>query len=206
MSSLICRLIAAGTAPELIEEVAMLLARAQVDRDAIETRRTKDRDRQAARRHVTSRDIADVAGPPPALDKETSPRPPKEINPTPRVGTAHALHEHGTGQRGQRIDIDWQPDKPLPDTVAKVVAGWPPGRLVEELDEFRDFWLADAGQRASKTDWDRTWWNRIRSIIKHDRRYEGQRRNGNNRKGSGSSANRVDGFTAALRQAAGTET
>ncbi|CAN5575597.1 hypothetical protein BH10PSE14_BH10PSE14_06540 [soil metagenome] len=181
MSGLIARLIAAGTPPELIEEVALLYARAQADRDAIEARRTRDRDRQSARRHVTSRDIADVVDSPPALNKETSPRPPKEINPTPRVRTAPALPERVTGQRGQRIDIDWQPGKPLPDAIGKVVAGWPPGRLDEEIAEFRDFWLADAGQRASKMDWDRTWWNRLRAIIKHDQRHErgGQRGNGN---------------------------
>ncbi len=61
MSDLLARLIAAGTPADLIAEVAMLAARAEVDKEAIEARRSKDRDRQAARRHVTSRDIADVA-------------------------------------------------------------------------------------------------------------------------------------------------
>lgn len=87
MSGLVARLIAAGTPPELIEEVAMLCARAEIDREAIETRRSKDRDRQNARRgHVTSRDTADVTDEIPSLDK--SPQTPK-INPTP--------HVHGEG-------------------------------------------------------------------------------------------------------------
>jgi hypothetical protein len=80
-----------------------------------------------------------------------------------------------TGQRGRRITVDWQPVEPLPDAVANAVAKWPPGRLDEELSEFRDFWIADAGQRAAKRDWDRTWWNRLRAIIKHDKRREGTR-------------------------------
>lgn len=89
-----------------------------------------------------------------------------------------AMPERITGQRGRRIDIDWQPEKPLPEALAKVVSGWPPGRYEDKVTEFRDFWLSDAGQRASKMDWDRTWWNRIRAINEHDRRHEGQRRNG----------------------------
>lgn len=82
-------------------------------------------------------------------------------------------------QRGRRIDIDWQPTQPLPEPIAKVIAGWPPGRLEEELTEFRDFWLADAGQRATKLDWDRTWWNRLRDRIKNDKRREDGKRHGN---------------------------
>ena len=82
-----------------------------------------------------------------------------------------------TGQRGRRIDHDWQPTKPLPDDIAKVVAGWPPGRLDEVLIEFRDWWIAEPGKRATKADWDRTWWNRLRQTIGRDRERE-ERRNG----------------------------
>lgn len=95
-----------------------------------------------------------------------------------------------TGQRGRRIDIDWQPSKPLPAEIAKVVDGWPPGRLAEEASEFRDFWISEAGQRASKLDWDATWWNRLRELIRRDRqrgeresRRDGKR--GRNDRGSG---------------------
>ena len=73
MSDLITRLIAAGTPADLVAEVAMLAARAEVEREAIESRRKSDRERQASRRaaqkaedvtvcHVTSRDVADVTG------------------------------------------------------------------------------------------------------------------------------------------------
>jgi hypothetical protein len=110
-------------------------------------------------------------------------RAPKQVkNPSDEYGEgASEPAELITGQRGKRIDIDWQPTLPLPEAVAKVVDGWPPGRLTEILDEFRDYWLADAGSRATKRDWDRTWWNRLRTVISHDRRREeeGKRRNGN---------------------------
>lgn len=96
---------------------------------------------------------------------------PKQVkNPSDVDGDAGAAAERTiTGQRGRRIDPDWQPTRPLPEPIAKVVAGWPPGRLAEQLESFRDFWLADAGQRASKHDWDRTWWNRLRAITERDR-------------------------------------
>jgi len=118
----------------------------------------------------------------PAPDAPTpARRAPKEVKkPSNEIdGSASAGRERMiTGQRGRRIEIDWIPAKPLPDEVAKVVAGWPPGRLDEEIAEFRDFWISDAGQRASKLDWDRTWWNRLRAIIKHDRRQEEKRGDG----------------------------
>ncbi|MBP8233111.1 MAG: helix-turn-helix domain-containing protein [Rhizorhabdus sp.] len=74
--------------------------------------------------------------------------------------------------RGTRLDYDWQPTKDLPDAVQKVVDGWPPGRLQQRLDEFRDFWISRAGKDATKADWDRTWWNRIRAIDEMDKREE----------------------------------
>lgn len=110
-------------------------------------------------------------------------RAPKEIKKpsNDKHGTAGAAErvQAMTAERGRRIDLDWQPVEPLPEAVAATVAKWPPGRLDEELTEFRDFWLADAGQRATKRDWDRTWWNRLRAIIKHDKqREEGRRSHG----------------------------
>lgn len=61
MSDLLTRLIEAGTPGHLVAEVAKELARAEVEREAIEARRAADRERQARRRsNVTSRDTADV--------------------------------------------------------------------------------------------------------------------------------------------------
>ena len=105
----------------------------------------------------------------------------------PNDGSAGAVRdrvEQVTGQRGRRIDLDWQPVVDLPDTIAKVVAGWPPGRLQEVLDEFRDFWLAEAGARAAKRDWDKTWHNRLRAVIARDRE-RGDRRRGTTDGGNG---------------------
>lgn len=68
--------------------------------------------------------------------------------------------------KGTRIKPDWEPERPLPADVAGLVAQWPPGRLEREMSGFRDYWLARS-RDAARTDWDRTWWNRIRD--QHDR-------------------------------------
>ncbi|MEE7449393.1 hypothetical protein MRF4_17145 [Methylobacterium radiotolerans] len=62
--TLIADLARAGLEPELLQRVAMELARAQVAVEAIEKRRTSDRVRQGRTRHVKSRDTADGTLPP----------------------------------------------------------------------------------------------------------------------------------------------
>ncbi|MEG9529323.1 MAG: hypothetical protein MIL41_26735, partial [Hyphomicrobiales bacterium] len=62
--TLIADLARAGIEPELLQRVAMELARAQVAVEAIEKRRNSDRVRQGRTRHVKSRDTADGTLPP----------------------------------------------------------------------------------------------------------------------------------------------
>lgn len=130
----------------------------------------------------------------PAPNKK-SPQTPKKINPTPCVSEARAYArpiplevaiavliagcEHlASGRRPPRkptrIPDDWQPRQPYPASVAALVAKWPPGREQRELDGFRDYWLS-RGRDATKTDWDRTWWNRIRD--QHEKILSEARRN-----------------------------
>ncbi|MFN3675564.1 MAG: hypothetical protein ACK4TC_06255 [Sphingomonas pseudosanguinis] len=130
----------------------------------------------------------------PAPNKK-SPQTPKKINPTPCVSEARAYArpipfevaiaalvagcQHlASGRRPPRkptrIPDDWQPRQPYPASVAELVVQWPPGREQRELDGFRDFWLS-RGRDATKTDWDRTWWNRIRD--QHDKILSEARRN-----------------------------
>ena len=63
MSDLLGRLIADGASPDIVAEVAMLLAEKRIAERAIDDRRAKDRERQNRRRsravtecHVTERD------------------------------------------------------------------------------------------------------------------------------------------------------
>ncbi|WP_156353154.1 MULTISPECIES: hypothetical protein [unclassified Sphingomonas] len=167
MSDLIARLIAAGTPADLIAEVAMLAARAEVDREAIETRRAKDRDRQAARRHVTSRDIADVA--------DITPSPSPSSSPDPSNNPTHTPGNEPRARKGTRLPADWQPG-PLGSEVEAIVAPWPPGTVDREMAKFRDFWAAKAGAGGVKSDWQATWRNWLRQaderIPKHANRQQ----------------------------------
>ncbi|WP_231739352.1 hypothetical protein, partial [Novosphingobium sp. FSW06-99] len=65
MSDLLARLIADGLSPDLVAEVAMILAEKKLAERSLEDRRAKDRERQNRRRsrdvtdcHVTDRDSA----------------------------------------------------------------------------------------------------------------------------------------------------
>lgn len=88
-ANLIQRLIEAGTPAALVAEVAMELAKAQAERDILESRRKNERDRKAKSRdvtgqHGTSQDIRD--NPPSPLS--LSPTPPNPNPPiTPRSET-----------------------------------------------------------------------------------------------------------------------
>lgn len=102
--------------------------------------------------HGLSMDMArTVHAAPPALDKEIPPRPPKEINPTPRATRAGALARKAGGF-GPPNGVDlttWnvfcsQRKKPVSEiaytrmltTLAESAdAGWPPGEIVERSIE-----------------------------------------------------------------------
>lgn len=152
-ADLIARLIEAGTPAALVAEVAMLAARAEADKEAIKSRREKDRERQAAlRNNVMSRDTADTtlqADAGVSLDKEIPPRPPKEINPIP-------VREISPRAKAHRLPSDWEP-QPLNGVSAERVSVWPPGMLERELSQFRDHWAASATPNSRKNDWQAAW-------------------------------------------------
>lgn len=185
MNELIARLFAAGTPPELVAEVAMELGRLNGERDALDRRRAADAARQQERRdrikaedearHVTSRDVTDVTGVAPFLDKEKSPRPPKEINPIPRTDSARA-------REAIRLPAEWRPAKCNDGTIARQIIDhrgqdW----AKRALESFQNHWHAANGPNARKRDWQAAWGN---WVIEQDRRdgNNGQR-NGNHRNG-----------------------
>jgi len=51
-------------------------------------------------------------------------------------------------ERGSRLPADWQPSEPAYE-----------GATPQTLARFRDYWLAQPGQRGVKTDWQATWRN-----------------------------------------------
>ncbi|MDP4005091.1 hypothetical protein [Methylobacterium sp. NEAU K] len=101
--TLIADLARAGLDPELLQRVAMELARAQVAVEAIEKRRISDRVRQGRTRHVKSRDTADGTLPPvPSPDGPPPPPapPPPPLNPSPTPGSDPDGSADDVGQAG----------------------------------------------------------------------------------------------------------
>ncbi|XYD08835.1 hypothetical protein R1A27_28505 [Methylobacterium sp. NMS12] len=107
--TLIADLARAGLDPELLQRVAMELARAQVAVEAIEKRRTSDRVRQGRTRHVKSRDTADSTLPPvPSPDGPPPPPapPPPPLNPSPTPGSDPDGSADDVGQAGGASGAD----------------------------------------------------------------------------------------------------
>lgn len=197
MSDLLARLIEAGTPANLVAEVARELARAEVAQEAIEARRSADRERQNRRRNnVMSRDTADVTDAPLS-------RPPNEINSNPPTHT----HENITPRTRKAETFpcpdgvdqsDWDGLKAnrkakraaLSEGAHRQIitklnrwaeAGWPPGPIV-----------AAAAERGWTT------------VFETDEMKGAQ--NGNNRQSGTKRHQGRDGFINALREVADNET
>ncbi|MBB3956859.1 hypothetical protein [Novosphingobium sediminicola] len=178
MSDLLARLIAAGTPADLVAEVAMEIARADVVRrqEAEDAARKEKKRADNARRQ---REFKERNRPPvtqgnadnalPALVAVTcvtspalSPSP-NEINSNPHP---HTHPETNTARtRGTRLPVDWVPE-PLTGDLAKAIAQWPPGALERELARFRDWAASTSGPNAVKKDWQAAWRNWLRKA--HD--------------------------------------
>jgi hypothetical protein len=144
-------LLAHGATAEMI--VAAVKADNAIAEQAVEMRRTKDRERQ--RRHRSSRDVTATNG-----DTVTEPcplTPPLKSAPHPTKITP-PLSPNPPMKRAHRLPSDWLP-APLTGKAAEMVACWLPGELERELAKFRNYWMGKAGKDAAKLDWQRTWIN-----------------------------------------------
>lgn len=68
-------------------------------------------------------------------------------------------------KKGTRLNRDWRLTKAWGDWATKETgldAAW----VRSEADKFRDHWLSQPGTKATKLDWERTWWNWIRNAKK----------------------------------------
>ena len=63
-------------------------------------------------------------------------------------------------QRGSRLPADWVPDSDLAEWSK---AERPDLELRKVLMEFRDYWIAQPGQKGVKLDWNATWRNWVRN-------------------------------------------
>jgi len=97
-------------------------------------------------------------------------------------------------KRGTRISDDWK----LPDEWCNwaIGEGLPFAAVLNQAEQFHDYWLAKSGKDATKVDWLATW----RSWIRNHKKWNKERANG---RSSGAKSNATDnhlaGIDAALR-------
>lgn len=157
-------LIAAGmTGDDLVRAVAEMEEHMPVADTRSAGAKRQARYREAlAERNKASQNVTcdDSVTPPPFLDKETPPTPPKEINSIPRGRDA--------GARGTVLPIGWKPGKLSHETIS--------GQIIEtrgqdwarrSLESFENHWRAKSGKDAAKRDWQAAWAN---WVIEQDRR------------------------------------
>ena len=68
--------------------------------------------------------------------------------------------------RGSRLPDDWEPNSQTRDWCLNEL-GWRSFQIECTTQSFRDFWHSEAGQRARKLDWDKTFKNWCRREGKH---------------------------------------
>jgi hypothetical protein len=149
---LLQKLIEAGTPAELIAEVALLIGEVGV----LERRRKSDRERQFNRRHVMSRDNAEVTlrdGQIVTPSLEVSPE-----NPLPKPIPSPPYKSPASQKRGTRLSEDFEPPE---DWIAWAMKkrGWSRDDAVDECECFIRYWQAKPGREACKLDWPKTWQN-----------------------------------------------
>ncbi len=188
--TLIADLVRANVDPELVQRVALELARAQAERQALEKRRAADRARKARGRHGrfhdshgTSRAVAGQDGtgrgrPSPPDVPPSSPHTPHQppCNP-PSPNPEAAVRGAGSGRagddpprrdpRGTFLPAGWSPDGP---DRAYAVARLGEAGAGLELEKFRDYWAARPGEGGRKRDWGATWRTWIRKADDDGRR------------------------------------
>jgi hypothetical protein len=167
------------------EMIALAVDEIEAAQSDLNARRSADRDRKRAQRErQKSANVTGQVTPCPqlvSLDKEKSPRPPKEINPIPCVRETRARAWH-------RLPEGWVPTRELPLPVKAKVDQWPPGALEDELASFRR-WAANAEDKngkGRKLDWDQAWRNWIGR--RHDERYSRPHTLGRNQPNDGLSS------------------
>ncbi|WP_232629137.1 hypothetical protein [Methylobacterium sp. Leaf118] len=113
--TLIADLARAGLDPELLQRVVLELARATAQNEAIEARRQNDRDRQARRRHVTSREVTECHATSGDVDlQKDGPHTPKknysQVSPENPDGFSAPKGAKTTRKpRNRALPTEWQP-------------------------------------------------------------------------------------------------
>lgn len=171
LATLTRRMADAGASADMI---AIVMEEVEALQLSLNARRTADRDRKREQRerqksaNVTGqsedshRTVTATSHDRVSLDKETTPRPPKKLNPS------HVCETRAKGWH--RLPEGWVP-RQLPPQIQAKVDQWPPGALDDEFADFRR-WAANAEDKngkGRKLDWDQAWRNWIGR--RHGERY-----------------------------------
>lgn len=128
--------------------------------------RIRHRNETATQRNVTrnvARNAPSSPSSPPSAPSVSSPciTPPSTPPPPPPSPPSSAAAPKQ--KRGTRLPTEWEPgDKNLDYAVSKGLFG---DKLRNEVEKFRNYWNAKAGQGAARIDWDATWRNWILTAI-----------------------------------------
>jgi hypothetical protein len=95
-----------------------------------------------------------------------------EKQPTPAADFATLNHQSypskkNNNTRGSRLPPDWQPAPHGWNFAAN--KGWEHEHVLIEVEKFRDYWIAQPGQKGVKVDWDATWRNWCRNNLQSGR-------------------------------------
>jgi hypothetical protein len=132
--------------------------------EAMESGRSSAAVRQARYRakkkgsDVTNVDVTRDVTLPPYEDTSTPPVPPVE----PNGSTA----PKGRNDRGAKISESWIPPAiaELSPEARTLASQWPESAYRAEAEAFRNYWLAETGKSARKSNWCRAWANRIVTV------------------------------------------
>jgi hypothetical protein len=119
------------------------------EQDAIRQKRARQR-RGVTHSHAPVTSQTDIAEAEAEADTEAKIEESESAQARPTKGKAHG--------RGTRLGEDWQPTQALADFARD--QGLDPQ---ETRERFRDYWIAQPGQRGCKVDWEATWRNWCRN-------------------------------------------
>jgi len=80
--------------------------------------------------------------------------------PTPSSSSSSSSSKSREQSRGTRLPADWKPSE---EQLAFCKTERPDLHPMATCDRFRDFWIAQAGSKGVKLDWDATWRNWVRN-------------------------------------------
>lgn len=139
--------------------------------DKLRKQESRERAREEAMGHAPSQPVT----PSPSGSREVTPirSEPSQAKPVDSAGALDGERSPKT-RKGTRLPDDWTPTRD--EAFAKVLRQTQTAEadVPGIVDEFRDFWQAEPGQRGCKLSWDATFRNRLRKLASIRRRTQPQ--------------------------------